>query len=558
MNRAKTLCVVPGYLALALLYTWPLAARFGRAIPAGSWSVDALLQAFVLGWDLKSFGRLQRVFDAPIFHPARRALTSMDHLLGEAFLAWPVRALGGGLAEAYNTLVWFSFVFTGWAGYRLARTLGASRAAAFLGGFLLAFGPYRIANLGNLNQLHTGLLTLAIFWGVRFLARGSARDLACAVAMLGVQAWFGWYGVFHLTVALALLVGLAGAWGGTMPGTRRWVVALGTGLGAVLVAFPVAWPYLEQARAHPEFRRTLGQAALYSADVRDYFMTGTWSRLEHAWPLGASDRAFGVGIVTLLLALVGLRSMPRGRGPHRFLVALGVAGFVLSLGPVLQVAGHRLPVPLPYAALHEWVPGFASMRAPGRFAVLVLVVAAMLAARGYDAWRRRAPSGPKAVALASLVACAAFELLPKPIALVELPRADSMPPVYRWLAREEGDFAIVELPLPASEAQESERDALRQIRILDHGKASLDGVSGFSPPDQERFRRIMAAFPDSSSVLAARERGARYLIVHRSELPAGIEERFDPSIAAPPGLSDVARFGSDVVYALGRAPSVGR
>lgn len=543
MKRRATLLVVPAYAALALLYTWPLALDFRRAIPRGSWAVDALLQAFILGWDLRMLGAgLGRIFAAPIFHPEPAALTYMDHLIGEAALAAPVRALGGSDAAAYNTLVLLSFVLTGWAAYRLARVIGASRLGGFLGGFLIAFGPYRIGNLGNLNQLHTALLVLGVFLGVRHVVRGRAGDLALAFAALSLQAWFGWYGTFHLAVSLALLVAFAGAWGAEGPALRRWGLAVACGLAAAGAALPVARPYLLQARATPEFERTLGQAALYSADVLDYFRAGDWSRLASIWPAGASERAASVGVVTALLALLVLGRALRGRGPLQYLVALGATGFVLSLGPLLQVAGHRLPVPLPYAAFHLAVPGFASMRAPGRFAVLALIAAGALAALGWDALRRRLPGPAAALAFGVLLSLAAIETLPAPIARVELPREESLPAVYRWLREQPGAFAIVELPLPAAEAEEGERDARRQMYVLHHGKPSLDGVSGFSPRRQERFRHTMQAFPADSSLAAARARGARYVVVHGGETA--------PPPGVPAGLREVARFGPDRVYAF--------
>ena len=93
--------VLPAYLVLSLVLTWPLAREFGQAIPAVFGPLDALLQSFLLGWDWYALAHAPaRLFHLPIFHPHERALTYMDHLVGEAVAAWPIRLLTGRTAPA--------------------------------------------------------------------------------------------------------------------------------------------------------------------------------------------------------------------------------------------------------------------------------------------------------------------------------------------------------------------------------------------------------------------------------------------------------------------------
>src|SRR5947207_10216340 len=120
----------------------------------------------------------------------------MDHLLGEGARSALVTLAGAGAAVAYNAVVLLSFVLSGWAIYRLARLLGASRAAAFVAGMLFEVSPYRLSNLGNLNQLQTQLVPLGLYFALRFAARRRTRDLAAACATLALQSYFGWYDVF--------------------------------------------------------------------------------------------------------------------------------------------------------------------------------------------------------------------------------------------------------------------------------------------------------------------------------------------------------------------------
>src|SRR5438034_533432 len=153
-RRAISSLCVPAYLAAAVLLTWPLARELGLAIPTVVPLPDALMQAFILHWDLRAlFTRPLGVFDAPIFHPEPNTLTYMDSLLGEAIVAAPVAALTRNPAVVYNSVVLLSYVASGWATYRLVRLLGVSRSGSFLSGLLFAFSPYRWFNMANLNLL---------------------------------------------------------------------------------------------------------------------------------------------------------------------------------------------------------------------------------------------------------------------------------------------------------------------------------------------------------------------------------------------------------------------
>src|SRR5437870_732046 len=142
---------------------------------------------------------------------------------------------------------------------------------------------------------------------------------------------------------------------------------------------------------------------------------------------------------------------------------------------------------------------------------------------------------------------------PPPTPLVTYPTAATMPPVYRWIADQPGRFAILELPMPFRESEESERDAVRQIWLLYHGKARADGVSGFSSPAHEGFRALMRSFPDPLAVRAVAGRGVRFVIVRYGEYDRPEAARIAHEIVAVRELLPVHAEGSDVVYSLAPA-----
>jgi len=583
---AKSLSVVPAYLVLSIALVWPVTRDFGHAVPAVFGALDPLLQSFLLGWDWHALAHEPgRLFQLPIFHPHERALTYMDHMVGEALVAWPIRFLTGRTAPAYNALVLGSFVLSGWFTYRLCRGMGLSRGASFLGGLAFAFGPYRFANLGNLNQLQTQFLPLGLHLALRCHRKQRLADMAALAALFVVQAAFGWYYFFHLALITAIVFGweaLRGRCGWRSVALPR-VILLGAGAAALIL--PMLWPYLEQQRTMPAFRRTIGMAALWSADIVDYLRVTVESAWARRWPSGA--QAYWPGFLAVPLALIGLwgvfalASARAIRGPatdrlarsswyslrlagwlgkraRRWgdagnLIVIGLAGWIFSLGPVLHVAGTRTPVPLPFAAAFFVIPGFGSMRAPSRFAVLVLLAVSALAAVGWDRLMRasfaRSAGRRRAWFLGALLIGVAGAW-PADIPMTRVPERAETPPVYVALASEPDRDPVVELPMPKRVTDEDATHARRQAWLLTHGHPRIDGVSGFVPPDAEILRLVMQGFPRPGTLNALDRRGAKWIIVHYGDYQPAHAEWIEQQIAAGGRLVEQARFGTDVIYRL--------
>lgn len=557
MRLRETQLVLPLYILASVAFTWPLALAFSRAIPSGRVAFDPCMQAFILGWDWHSIrSNLLGVFHAPIFYPEPNTLTYMDHLLGETLATLPVLALTGSIAAAYNLLFIGSFAASAWTTYRLVRLLGVSRFGAFLAGSLFAFSPYRCANLDLLNQLQTQFLPLGLLFGVRYLRRYRARDLIGIAGTFVVQVYFGWYYAYYLALALAVLVLYSVATDGLELRNIRWAHAAGVALCAALIVLPVSLPYAWEHRALPEFRRSLGESALYSADVLDYLAWNRNALLAKWMPFAAGPQSYWPGLATVLLAAAGawkMRSPARRWGREGYFLVLSAVSFVLSLGPILHVAHVRVWIPLPYAALYYILPGVSNMRAPARLASLALLGLVVLAGLGWDRLRRGRIGrlrGDSRLLSGALLLIAIASAWPRPLSVVELPSPRRMPPVYAWLAGEPGAGPILEVPLPARDADESETHALRQYCALFHGRPRLDGTSGFVSRRYREFRLVAQSFPDDRSLSAAAAMGARQIIVHFGDFAPEQRAALRLKIEAQRRLKPVARFNADAVYQL--------
>ena len=554
------LFVTAGFLVATALRVAPILPRADREIPVwAKGGYDVPTQAFLLGWGWKALWRdPASVFDVPIFHPERRTLTYMDSMIGEVAAASTIIAATGSIAAGYNFLLAMATFLSAWFTYRLARSTGAERRGAFLAGLLFAFSTYTLSNADFLNQLQIEFIPLGLYFGIRFHEGGHTRHAIGLGATLAVQAYFGWYYTCMLVFALLLLAIYATLRRVPLvPRRGRVGLALLVPAVALLIA-PVLVPMLEQRHAMPAFRRTLGQAALYSADLLDYVRASDRAIDPFRLGLPAGINALFPGIVMIALGALGVRTIRRsGQGVPGYFPFLAVSSFILSLGPLLHVAGQRYWIPLPYIAAYYLVPFLSVTRAPFRMAVLVFAAGAVLASLGYRALDRylcsRAPMwrGP---VFAATVAVALLSAWPAPYGFVRLPTAESLEPAYRWLKGQNPRGPLLELPTPATDGGETTTQGLRQYRVLLHGVPRLDGCSGFVSPRYREFRRDIQAFPDSAALSLAGATGARFVLIHYADYPPKEREHLRTRVGEETRLTLKAVFGSDAVYRLAGTP----
>src|SRR2546430_9698879 len=161
-------CAFGAYLALAIVLTWPLARGLARDV---AWDLgDSVLNMWILSWDCEQFrailgghwSHLRHFFDANIFYPAPLTLAYSEHLIPEALQIFPIYALTGNPILCYNLLFLSTFALSGVGMFLFARELTGSVAAAFVGGMLFAFVPYRVPPAWHLPMRSWRWLPLAL------------------------------------------------------------------------------------------------------------------------------------------------------------------------------------------------------------------------------------------------------------------------------------------------------------------------------------------------------------------------------------------------------------
>jgi len=533
---------------LTVALTYPQITRMQSGLkrgPDGRVHEDALQNVWILAWQAHALRNCPGEFwDTNLYFPRENTLAYCPVVLGYAPFAVPLIWLTRNPVLACSICVLATFVACALAMFLLVRRLTRSTAAAFVAGFAFAFMPLRFSYYGQLHIPSSQWMVLALWCWHRFCTRQRLSDALWLLLCCFAQGLFcGYYLVFFCTF-LPILFAVQAF---TIPRLRSR-----RNLGLALAFFPclaaLLLPFYKPYLAHQRqmgFGRTLDDSIQYSADVLSYASAPDTNRVYGAWLKAGPEsetQAFP-GIALIALALVGAwscfrRRLATGRRAFLLYVILGSASLVLSLGPVIQFAGQRICWG-PYWLLHRFVPAYAGLRVPGRFAMLVMVSLCVLAGYGVrELLRRRGGRAHRVLPIAAILLLA-VECVHTPLPFATVPVGNDLPPVYRWLRSQPADTSVVELPLDLGP-----HDYDYLYASVYHWRKLVNGVSGYYPPENVAkyltFRRGLAS-PSCTQLLA--DLGVDYVIIHGDRMPVPVHK-----LVLPPGLELLDRFGDARVY----------
>jgi hypothetical protein len=536
------------YGLLALISTLPLWRHLTTAVPGDIG--DPLLNTWILAWDGHALlTDPAHLFDANIFFPLKDTLAYSEHLLGTALPMLPTLLISGEPVLAYNVAFLTSFMLSGFGLYLLALRYTGNRLAAFLAGLAFAFAPYRLSLMGHLSLLTVQWLPLALLYLDTFMPTTSRRNLVLFTFFFLCQAATSW----HLAVFISCIVALYVLCNWL---TRRvsfsWPTLAGLGAAALAVALVIAPLLLPYLRVLPELHksRPWDTIVMFAATPTDYlaaypanWLFGQLTASFRTRPGFVEEHTLFPGLLAPVLTAFSLvffvqrgafRLKAQSRGDYR--EARGVRSVVgifwvvlllsvsLTFGPFLRLEGWGAAIPMPYHLLAGLTSALSLMRVPPRWMVVGLLAMSLLLGLSLTsifAWARRKGWPPQRVhGLALLLGLGLLaEGYAAPIPLAQVGNTTQLPEVYRWLARDGDDYAILEMPFysaPQPEYPETRRLYASTI----HWKKLVNGYSGLTPSRQPELAQRLAGFPDQGAIEALQEWGAqgvRYLIVHSLE-----------------------------------------
>ena len=477
---------------------------------------DPVLVSWILSWGGHGLvNQPLQIWHANAFWPLRSSLAFTDSLLGLS----PLGALFGDGVEAallrYNVMFLLAYALAFAGAYLLARQLGCGRTGAAVAGLGYAFAPWHLAQEGHLHVLFNGAVPLSLALLARGHGYGRGGGVRPGFVLAGwlVAAWqvsIGWGIGLPFAYVLAVIgVVVLARWllqrrrdpaAAALP-RDLVVMEVGGIICFLLIAVGFAVPYLNLSRAYPEAVRTVGDVEIYSpplqglvtAPAESHVWGDLQAGLRESLPF-QPEMTLSPGIMLLLLAGVGAAA---GAWPARRRLAVLTGTLVLlilALGT--RFAGGHVT----YLLLFEYLPGWQSIRTPGRLVIFATLGLALLAATGVDRVGGRAPVVPARRALA--VALGALVLLESwgttPIA--------EPPPLPAALDHAEGPVLV--LPADGFVA-----DGFAMLYSTEGFYPLVNGSSGFTPPLSAEIRRQAESFPDHQSVMRLRELGVRTVVL---------------------------------------------
>jgi hypothetical protein len=212
------------------------------------------------------------------------------------------------------------------------------------------------------------------------------------------------------------------------------------------------------------------------------------------------------------------------------LIAIGCAGFILSLGTATPV----------YAWVYRVFPPMQGLRAAARFGNLFLLAMSALAGLGLAQLRKRTTASAAATAIGiAAIVIANAEALRAPF---EYRPFTGIPHLYSLLA-DQPHVVLAEVPFYPRQAVFENAEYV--LNSTAHWQPLMNGYSGYTPASYVDYASVFWYFPRDYAIEAMKRAGVTHIMVHpdrfgpeAGEVLAAIEKRPDLELlgVAPHGL----------------------
>lgn len=377
------LLLIALYAVLTAAFTNPLYQHAGDYTPVAGQSADQCKTLWFFWWTDTALFKIGQnpLWSDAIYYPHGTSV-AYHICLSTSLIAVGVSKLLGVAAASplvYNVLLFFSFILTGLASFWLIRYVTRNALVAVAASLFVTFAPYRLWHLDHLNLLSMEWGILAIYFAIRYLNEPRYAHLAGAVVFIVLSFYASLTNVMLTVLFLVAYALIFRQW--MAKGPKRMETIRGMAIGTA-VAFLLVLPGLLSLRsAQSEWNVFWPDMERYSGDAAYMLLP-----VNHS-ASGAVGQEY-LGWLLLILAAASLW-FARRREVRRWAILSAIL-LVLSLGPTLLIAGHRvLPGWMPQRWLLAIVPYFDLSRSPVRMIAFAVLALAVTASFGLDAWSSR-------------------------------------------------------------------------------------------------------------------------------------------------------------------------
>lgn len=387
------LCAFLFYLALSILFFGRALFRDLSAVNIGMGPDPKQMIWFLTWWPHALANGINPLRTHAIWAPAGYNLAWQTCIPLAGVIAGPFTYLFGPIAT-FNVICLLSLPLNAYCTFILCRYLSRNYWASLVGGYVFGFSAFMLGRLtfGHLNLLLAFPVPLIVYVAARrFAGQMAERPFVLALTLLLVTEFLLFIEIFAtMTMFGGLALFLAWSFGATdvQQRTRSLIRPIAYSY-AIAMVFLSPYLYYFFFFNSGLLGTTLWIPSDYSTDLLNFVVPTQANELGKVSFLKSLTTSFTGSIddngSCLTLPLVALSACYAYRHWHeticKFLVWCLIVVVILTLGPVLHVAGHTFPVPLPWSlfvklpAINQALPVRLTMYA---FLVLALIVSQWL------------------------------------------------------------------------------------------------------------------------------------------------------------------------------------
>jgi hypothetical protein len=282
-----------------------------------------------------------------------------------------------------------------------------------------------------------------------------------------------------------------------VPLRRLWRGAAAAAVCGVLLAIPLARPYLEAQKRKGD--RSIDEVTYYSARFKDYVSPHPRSMAyDGVLPHPEPERALFPGLVSIGLTAVALYP------------PMGAVRLAYGAGLILAVELSRGTTGVLYPPLYDWLGTVRGMRVPARFSLLAGMSLCLLAGFGCVRLFARARSTIVSTGLLATVLVLAFFDVRGRVDLVPVWRE---PPAIYGTVAGAPNAVLAEFPWWSDRAEIGPQFPFMYFSLW-HWTNMVNGTSGFEPPHYQDFLVDIHRFPEQGAVDALKARGATHVTIN--------------------------------------------
>lgn len=544
-NAKEAGIVFTVYVLLTIVLTYPVAFQVSSDIPGGG---DAFQWMFTLWYtsyapmhpDITTLAHNNLLFypDGISTMPFPSAFNQLLYLLMSPFLE---------LHVIYTILWLLTFIVGAFGAYLLVKYLTGNGYAAFVSGIVFAFTPYHFVHaLGHFGATSIEWIPFCALYLMKTFREGGTKNSILAggffvlVAMSDLQ-YMVFMGLFAMLLCLYDLYWLLANEKEKILSTMETLIKKYLPFGLVSFAgiLPITIKDILVATSGSNFLKPNPmEAVTYSTDLLSFFLPcrlhpffgDLVAPIYSNFSGNLTEHTTYVGYAVLLLSVFVFLKL-RSDKEVKFWLITAISFSILSLGPLLSINGQTVfsvfntTVPLPHLVLYYLIPFLDNCRTTGRFFVIAALAFAVLAGYGIaEPLKKDFPRKKLFVVLITAVIIFEYMCIPYPTSAVEQPE------FYQEIAREEGNFALIEIPATKIYGAGIMAEYYQTI----HGKPIVGGQVARTPQDARNFE-VRTPFINEITYLKSvndilsqnttaigtsilNHHGIKYIVIHRDYL----------------------------------------